>query len=118
MYIHLNQNLPSRIDCFPSGLCVQSSKFPLRLKSTASPTEERRLCNAPSGPRSFRLRILCELAIVAGVRLPTVGLRGGDEAPPPEAPLESDPRDVRLEGEAWDSKYCNQISLAICATYN
>lgn len=77
---------------------MQSSKFPLRLSSTASPTDDRRLCNALSGPRNFLLRNRCELDIELGVRLPAAGLRGGDTPPLPDAPLESEPRDDRRDG--------------------
>lgn len=50
---------------------MQSSRFPERLSNTASPTEERRLCNAESPPRSFRLRRRCSCAGVLPAVLAT-----------------------------------------------
>lgn len=55
------RNPPSR-RFLPSGEGVQSNRFPDKLNSTASPTDERRLCNADSPPRSLRFRSRCSCA--------------------------------------------------------
>lgn len=99
--------LPSS-SCLPSGEGVQSSRLFDRLSSTASPTDERRLCSAASPLRSLRFRSRCSADGVPPAF---------DPAPPSSAPehdtaAHAPPTDDRRD---TSSRYCchgSRISLA------
>lgn len=111
MWAHINS--PSN-SCFPSGDGVQSSKFPDRLKSTASPTEERRLWCAESPPLSFRFRSLCRCD---GVPLGSAGVVPAlaSSATTTPGPPTEDRRDTSSRYYAIDTYYISlQIVINAC----